>query len=43
MLYVTRDLYKEDVSDNIATEYEKKFVSKDIKINKFIAKKEGNN
>ena len=43
MLYITRDLYKEDISENIATEYEKKFVSKGIKINKFIAQKEGNN
>lgn len=40
MIYVTRDLYSEDISDNIATEYEKKFVNKGIKINKFIAKKE---
>lgn len=37
MLYITRDLYKEDISDNIATEYEKKFVSKGININRFIA------
>ena len=37
--YVTNDLYSEDVSDNIATEYEKKFVEKGIKINKFIANK----
>ena len=35
----TRDLYSEDTSDNIATEYEKKFVSKGININKFIAMK----
>ena len=35
----TRDLYSEDTSDNIATEYEKKFVSKGININKFIAVK----
>lgn len=39
MTYVTRDLYSEDVSDNIATEYEKKFVNKGIKINKFVATK----
>ena len=39
MIYVTRDLYSEDIGDNIATEYEKKFVNKGIKINKFIAKK----
>ena len=37
MLSVTRDLYNEDISDNIATEYEKKFVSKGININRFIA------
>lgn len=37
MLDITRDLYKEDISDNIATEYEKKFVSKGISINRFIA------
>ena len=36
---VTRDLYSEDITDNIATEYEKKFVSKGIKINRFIATK----
>lgn len=39
MEYITRDLYSEDVSLNIATEYEKKFVSKGININKFIATK----
>ena len=38
--YITRDLYNEDISDNIPTEYEKKFVSRGIKINKFIAIKE---
>ena len=37
MLDITRDLYKEDISDNIATEYEKKFVSRGISINRFIA------
>ena len=37
MLYVTRDLYSEDIGNNIATEYEKKFVNNGIKINKFIA------
>lgn len=35
----TRDLYKEDITDNIATEYEKKFVSKGISINRLIAHK----
>lgn len=39
MEYITRNLYSEDVSLNIATEYEKKFVSKGININKFIATK----
>lgn len=37
MTMITRDLYSTDISDNIATEYEKKFVKKGIKINKFIA------
>lgn len=37
--YVSRDLYKEDVSNNVQTEYEKKFVSKGIKINKLDASK----
>lgn len=37
--YSTNDLYNEDITDNIATEYEKKFVSKGIKINKLIATK----
>lgn len=37
MTYITRDLYSEDISDNIPTEYEKKFVSRGIKINKFNA------
>ena len=37
--YVTNDLYSEGASDNIATEYEKKFVSLGIKINKLIATK----
>ena len=37
MIYVTRDLYSEDISDNIATEYEKKFVSKGININRLCA------
>lgn len=40
ILYLTRDLYSENISNNIATEYEKKFVSKGIKINKVIASKE---
>ena len=38
--YSTNDLYSEDVSDNIATEYEKKFVEKGIKINKLVANKD---
>jgi len=37
--YSTNDLYNEDITDNIATEYEKKFVSKGVKINKLIATK----
>ena len=37
--YITRDLYKDDISNNIQTEYEKKFVSKGIKINKLDASK----
>ena len=37
MLDITRDLYSEDPKDNIATEYEKKFVAKGISINRFIA------
>ena len=37
MISVTRDLYKEDLTDNIATEYEKRFINKGISINKFIA------
>ena len=37
MKYVTRNLYSEDISDNIATEYEKKFVERGVKINKLIA------
>lgn len=37
MISITRDLYNEDISDNIATEYEKKFVSKGISINRFVA------
>ena len=37
--FLTNDLYSGDVSDNIATEYEKKFVEKGIKINKLIASK----
>lgn len=34
---VTRDLYSEDVSDNIPTEYEKKFVERGVKINRLEA------
>lgn len=38
--YITNDLHSEENNDNnIMTEYEKKFVSKGIKINKLIAKK----
>lgn len=37
ILNVTRDLYNEDISDNIATEYEKKFVNKGITINRLKA------
>lgn len=36
---ITRDLYQEDTSTNIATEYEKKFVEKGIKINRLKAQK----
>jgi len=36
--YLTNDLHQEKI-DNITTEYEEKFVSKGIKINKLIAKK----
>lgn len=36
--YITNDLHSENI-DNIETEYEHKFSSKGIKINKFIAKK----
>ena len=39
IIYCTNDLHKEDISDNIMTEYEKKFVRKGIRINKLIAKK----
>ncbi len=42
LLYVTDDLYSEDISDNIQTEYEKKFVEKNIKIHKLIAKIKSN-
>ena len=38
--YLTNDLHKEDVSDNIMTEYEKKFVKRGIKINKLDATKD---
>ena len=37
--YSTNDLYREDISDNIATEYEKKFVERGVKINKLIVSK----
>ena len=39
--YLTNDLHKETV-DNIKTEYEEKFSSKGIKINKLVAKKLSN-
>ena len=39
IIYYTNDLHNEDISDNIMTEYEKKFVRKGVKINKLIAKK----
>lgn len=35
--YKTNDLHKNNCSDNIMTEYEKKFIKKGIKINKFDA------
>ena len=38
IIYKTNDLHNEDV-DNIETEYEEKFASQGIKINKLIAKK----
>ena len=38
ILYLTNDLHNENI-DNIETEYEHKFSSKGVKINKFIAKK----
>ena len=37
--YLTRDLHSEDITDNIMTEYEKKFTKKGVKINKFDATK----
>ena len=37
--YYTYDLYNDDITDNITTEYEKKFVEKGIKINKLVATK----
>ena len=40
IIYQTNDLYKENIKDNIMTEYEKKFVSQKIKINKLIAIKQ---
>ena len=39
LISVTRDLYQEDLTDNIKTEYEKKFVKRGIKINRLEAKK----
>lgn len=38
--YLTNDLHKEDIRDNIMTEYEKKFVKRGIKINKLDATKD---
>ena len=38
ILYLTNDLHNENI-DNIETEYEHKFSSKGVKINKFVAKK----
>lgn len=35
----TRDLYSQDISDNIPTEYEKKFVNQGVKINRVEAVK----
>ncbi|MBQ8681808.1 MAG: tRNA (guanosine(46)-N7)-methyltransferase TrmB [Bacilli bacterium] len=43
LLEVTRDLYSEDIADNIATEYEKKFVSRGININRLYGIKPKNN
>lgn len=37
---ITRDLYQEDVSQNIKTEYEKKFVKLGVKINRLVAAKQ---
>ncbi|MBR5250419.1 MAG: tRNA (guanosine(46)-N7)-methyltransferase TrmB, partial [Clostridia bacterium] len=37
ILYKTNDLYSDDVSDNIQTEYERRFVSGGMTINKLIA------
>ena len=37
---ITRDLYQEDVSQNIKTEYEKKFVKLGVKINRLAAVKQ---
>ena len=36
--YLTYDLYSQDISDNIQTEYERRFVSGGAPINKLIAK-----
>ena len=35
---MTRDMYGGDVSDNIATEYERRFVSQGMPINKVVAR-----
>ena len=37
---ITRDLYQEDISQNIPTEYEKKFVKLGVKINRLEAIKQ---
>ena len=38
ILFLTRDMYGGDVSDNIATEYERRFVSQGMPINKVVAR-----
>lgn len=38
ILFLTRDLYGGDLSDNIVTEYERRFVSQGMPINKVIAR-----
>jgi tRNA (guanine-N7-)-methyltransferase len=36
---ISLDLYNDDIKDNVATEYEKKFVSKGVFINRLVATK----